>query len=218
MHECDPIAWFCWLKEHAVLDVALLAATIALAVYTARLFASTREMAEKTAALVKSTVDANALADRHHQESITPIVALNACLTAEYGALDPPTQKPAWKFFLRGTVANTGLGPALNIRVEIDASDCVPQVFRMKSLAANSSEPIVGERGGAGAAYVWYRVPFNENEDRRARCVPYTSRVYYENLFQTPGKTVQETHSGDELDLRLVEQLIPGARNRVFED
>jgi hypothetical protein len=72
---CNAVTWFCTIKAYEP-DPFLLIAMLFLAFFTARLFLSTRKMAEKTADLANGTVEANQLADRHYQEGLMPLVTL----------------------------------------------------------------------------------------------------------------------------------------------
>jgi hypothetical protein len=100
---CNAVAWFCAIKAYEP-DPLLLIATLLLAFFTAWLFLSTRNMAEKTAELATGASEANRLADRHHQEGLMPLVTLKATLLRDFGE-DPLTpQKTVCTFTLEGGV------------------------------------------------------------------------------------------------------------------
>ena len=91
-----------------VLQLGLLVATGALAIYTALLFRATSDVA-------KDTLDASRWADRHHQEQFSPIVIWDVDWCEYYVAREMGTS-PRPTLGISGSLRNIGSGPALNVR------------------------------------------------------------------------------------------------------
>ena len=112
------------------------AATIASAVvaaFTALLAWSTRNLASETA-------DSMRLADRHHQESLAPLI-----VARELAVRPTPTghnvdggDDYAQRILVSGRIKNVGNGPALNVSAEIHFDGAVPEEpVRFFALAPN---------------------------------------------------------------------------------
>jgi len=137
-----------------IFEAILAAATIALAVYTARLFGKTAELANDTAA-------AALLTDRHHQESLRPIIEiLEASVIYSERVLtghllkDRKTNQNGSKvaldsgdvvlarvaYFIR--VKNIGAAPALSVQATFAVDGFETESFLIGSLAANDTAEI----------------------------------------------------------------------------
>lgn len=84
----------------------LVGGTVALAVYTGRLHGA-------TVGLAKDTVQGTEVADRHHQETLSPICVIAAVQSQESGG----------RLKVRVLVSNVGSGPALDVSVSLVATD-----------------------------------------------------------------------------------------------
>jgi|ERR1035437_6501868 hypothetical protein len=115
-----------WLRLGA--EVLLLAATVALAAYTARLFGETKHVASETnrvatetkvvstetAGLVAASVTDREVAEKHHRETLMPIVTYVG-ETSYVAPADRADKSPKGQLVYRGTLQNAGLGPAINV-------------------------------------------------------------------------------------------------------
>jgi hypothetical protein len=104
--------------------IGILLATIALAIVTARLFGATATVAKETGELAKSTAklvaataalaeqsaSANLLADKHHQESLLPVLVARSVAASTYA-----TGSQLF-YHVVIEVRNVGLGTAIDVR------------------------------------------------------------------------------------------------------
>jgi hypothetical protein len=97
-----------------LIQVALVLATAGLAVFTAFLFASTREVARTTGEVAADTLAAADLADRHHQETMRPALVV----TVAWLAAGTPGRAT---LHLEGQ--NIGLGPAFNVVANVTSGE-----------------------------------------------------------------------------------------------
>jgi len=153
----------------ATLNVANKTAELAYA--TKAVATETAELAKATQALAKETITANILADRHHQESLTPCVVLSS------GFID--RQRDA--LVLRDvSVTNIGTGPAFDLRVWI----------------GELADPI--QVGGVAAGGTLINVQARVTIlDQIIRPMPIRLVLLYRNLFGTIGKTTHFGNVGD---------------------
>ncbi len=164
---------------HDVLEILLVVATAFLAVYTAVMAKATRtvalktaSLAEQTRALAAETISANELADRHHQEAMTPCVILDEGVVVSL------------QHALRlneGYLRNIGPGIALDIRIWIGD---VGEPVRIRPLASNEKYKLIEE----------CTVPIGNQIAPRA---PIKLMIMYKNLFGAEAKTTHFGHIGD---------------------
>lgn len=121
-----------------VATALLFLATAALAVFTARMARATNtvarkttELAQETKDLAKETIAANVLADRHHQEAMTP------CVVLSHGHVAGGSELRIYE----GRLKNIGPGIALDVCVSIHE---IGQVIQYGSIAANGGEIELG--------------------------------------------------------------------------
>lgn len=164
---------------HDVLEILLVVATALLAIYTAMMANATRTVATKTAtlaeethALAAETISANELADRHHQEAMTPCVILD-----EGTVMTAPHALRVNDGYLR----NIGPGIALDVRIWIDDTG---EPIRIRPLASTEKYRIVEE----------CTVPIGEPV---AGGKPVKLVIRYKNLFGAEGATTHFGHVGD---------------------
>ncbi len=133
------------------LSALLAIATAALAIFTARLFGETRDVAartgdlaretngvaQRTAELAKDTVNAALLADRHHQEQLSPVVVLEG-LSVTY--LSTPSTQAAPTFRVGELLSNLGSGPALRVTIDVQ-TDSAHAIFEAGFLMAGEKRP-----------------------------------------------------------------------------
>ena len=157
------------------ITVVLAIATIALAVFTALMWWSTRSvalgtgalgretaaLARETADLARETVAASALADRHHQETLTPLVVLE----------DVYVDSPSGALRVQGIMRNVGPGIATDVRIWIGD---VGEKIQLGPLASSQAKPINCS------------VPVGNDVPQK---MPIKLAVLYDNLFKSEGKT-----------------------------
>ncbi len=162
------------------LQLVLAVSTTALAIYTGRLYHATSSVAlkthelserthdvsERTAELARDTVAATLLSDRHHQESLTPILLFVGKIVQQ------PAGAATWyNFVVDGRIINRGLGPAVKCEVNIGFGES----FHVGPVGANSDVPIK------------FEVPGQSHEDPNGR--PFHMIIKGTNLFTAVSTT-----------------------------
>jgi hypothetical protein len=166
-----------WLD---LVTALLLVATVWLAIFTGRLNAA-------TVGLAKDTVDASKLADRHHQESLLPIVQWLGRAN-----IFPPSGGSIELTF-EGDLENVGPGPALNVVAELRIhtflyDKATGNEFHLPTLAPGGSIPYKFSRALVGGNTAG--APFN-------RPLSFEVTLTYENVFGKVCRTIQKNPGGD---------------------
>jgi hypothetical protein len=166
-------------------EIMLAFATIALAIFTAFLFFATLAVASRTADVAADTVTASQQADTHHQESLTPIVVFKPGLIRLLNARIDIFPNAAVG---EGRLRNVGAGPAMNVRMTVQALNAEGQWFGSASF---TSGPIgAGEdveiANGADGEQIVYRPGF----DVPAAAASFMVLIDYESLFGGSAGTI----------------------------
>jgi hypothetical protein len=167
-----------------------------LALATFGLFVATYLVARRTAQLGADTVKATKVADKHHQEALTPVVEWVCTAQAlpiyppDYsaGPLPPPIR---YLISYSGTVKNVGTGPALNVRASF--------VF---------ADRYTFDYGGQGGKQLQSLGPGEQYDDTFEQRVhsepritqmemPYTVTITYDNIFGKQCTTLHKNAGGD---------------------
>ncbi len=187
------------MTEVAFYEDASFWVQFALAIVTGLLFLATYQVARRTRNLAEDTVEATRTADKHHQESLRPIVQWigKAVLHEQYATEIEAGSPRRVRYYIlnyRGQVENVGTGPALNIRAEflihgsLTFDEKNNQAMHLRGLAAGMS----------------YDETFHQRleEGRTAGATPNMSLAYrvtltYENVFGKTCQTIHENPGGD---------------------
>jgi hypothetical protein len=123
---CTEWLWWCAIREHISPDPGLFVGTVALGIATIVLVArtnavarltglvakATNDLAEATNTLARRALDANDLADRHHRQSMSPLVYVDLEVTLSSGA-------DGFHVAVSGRYVNVGPGPAQNVTMRV---------------------------------------------------------------------------------------------------
>ena len=146
-----PFIWYALSGEKVVERLTFLA-TLLLALVTFSLFVATLEVARQTAGLgfetaqlAKDTVKANDLAvrsadaaERHHRETLRPLIWQNVRLDCTRDGRD---EEP-WIFRLSGQCVNIGLGPAKKSFAFVDIVGFVRCVLELGPMSAGERRDV----------------------------------------------------------------------------
>lgn len=180
--------------------IGLCIATFLLAVGTAFLAWQTSQLHQATKDLAEDTVAGSALTDRHHQESLTPAVVYRP------GRLYYVPGESAVNFSAdvdapSPTFANAGLGPALDIRMQVE-------VLNANEVSYASGEYIVGAIApGTTLQLTDFKVQVEKVPDVKPdREQPRLFRLTltYKNLFDALVTTVQVYDRNRQKEITLV--------------
>lgn len=189
------------LTTDPVLDLvtlALVAGTVFLAVYTAKLHGATVDLA-------KDTVAASDLADRHHQETLSPMCVV---VDGRCTLVGTSTGKPAdRKLHLSFAVENQGAGPAVRVIAEVAPEDALERP------AGDPFSENVGplKPGAKSKSYSPFRAAFPAANG-------YKIKLTFENVFGSVGVTEWRItyQSPTEPGLpKLVDVQLPASQKRI---
>ncbi|MGD1067144.1 MAG: hypothetical protein ABR975_10055 [Vulcanimicrobiaceae bacterium] len=204
-----------FLAGEKVVERLTLGATIILALATYALFAATTEVATQTsglsletAKLAKDAVKGNELAERHHRETLRPIVWQDVRLDC----VRDGREAGPWIFRITGECANLGNGPAKGAYAYVDIQGFVRCIMDIGPLAAGERRNVTREfsfdYSTAEAEETFDRWPLIEDEDpvSSLRNWPCTVRTIYWSIFS------------DEDPWHTVQRLVTGTRNAMQND
>ncbi len=175
--------WVWVLGQFVVLFVQAML-TVKIIQANTHLARDTHRLAEKTKELVKASVDATSVADRHHQESLAPVIVPVLGLARE-GWND------TWHYMTKGSIYNVGLGPAVRVKVTVTP------------LGSSQESAWVGAIGPGKQVelnHEWF-IARDEREDPTPRRFPFAVEIAYQNLFEAQGLYKASSSSGDDEDL-----------------
>lgn len=178
-------------------------ATTYLAFITRNLAIATRQMAKKTADLaaetatqVKETAGAIEQTERHHQESLAPILFLSVDCRMSLGA------DGLSRLIFSGEVRNVGPGPAVKVYLYIRPVGYGARRIFLGVIGANSASPMAKQ-----VDYGYGQVPRQGNS-------PYDALLVYETIFGTEGAMWQHSYSGSHEGTEIGEHVLPGAASK----
>jgi hypothetical protein len=169
-----------------VLQALLAGGTIALAIYTARLYHSNTQVIAKTAQLAEEATAARVQADQQHRDLLRPIVYVDASLQWDHA---PPDSGYEFTATLAGNLINVGPGPAVSVNVWIAPMGITPKHFFVGMIGPNASQPLVSVSWGVRTTEHSHGVK------------PFRLVTKYMDLFKTTRHVQQYSYSGYGKDL-----------------
>ena len=176
-----------WAIVAAIASVAAATITAVLAFATVSLARQTKSMAEATAALAQETKDSLGITrdgveqnERHHRETLMPIVVLSASFRID-------RKRGAFTGRLFGDVRNIGGGPSATTTIILRPDGLDHVKIDIGPLAANSTVPLDHEI----SVLVQRLGPH-----------PFTSELEYVSVFSTKGISLQRSRTGHVSDLK----------------
>ncbi len=183
------------LNEPTWIGIGTIAGSLAF-LATAVLAGCTWWLAEKTRDLVRSSNEERTQAERHHREALTPIVHLRAASHAKQ-----VSGKDEVTLSLRGTIDNSGTGPATDVEVFFSPEGYGACRFYYGVIGATGADKF--ERA------ITYRTPVLV-----ASFLPCKVAVRYKDLFGQLGVVLQQSYDGSAEHLRVDEHVRPGANSQ----
>ena len=179
-----------------VVTLLLVGGTVALAIYTAKLHGATVQLA-------KDTVEANTLADLHHQESLTPVCVIRDVRCA----MVPQQPGQATDFFtLTFVVENQGNGPALQLRVAVTPVNAVRDPTGKPEL----SEPGPLKPGEISPPQ------FGPYQRSTQEADGFVVKVTYETIFDTAGEWhITYTSASTRSTTKIISFVTPKPKDRL---
>jgi len=166
-----------------------------LADQTTQLAEQTKKLAEETTELAKDTLLAADLSDRHHRESLIPIVVFTGYFYLEEDAIVDGVAGPA--VHLKGEVVNNGLGPALHVRMStftVGGGFLVLQVpFPITGVLAARDSYKFERAWRTGSMH-----GFSEGET-----LPFSMLIDYASMFNEAAYSAQNSANGDAAEAQL---------------
>jgi hypothetical protein len=165
-----------WVSISAIVAALAAGATFYLALLTRELARRTSEMAEETKDLVKAAGDERLQVERHHQQTLMPIVYLEAecCMQPRLGGI---------YIVFQGEVRNVGGGPSTGINILLKPSGYVERIAYQGLIGPNERRPFKIEWRLTGP------VPVQD-------VLPYDSITRFRSIFETEGAIHQKSSSG----------------------
>jgi hypothetical protein len=175
-------------------------ASAVVAAFTGWLAWSTRRLAVETAGLAKDQVAASLLSDRHHQESVSPILVFDGTVELISDHTPDGTCEHSW-FRLRGDIKNVGNGPAFDVQVTVtpaghEAHRWVITFIDAKSEVVSLEDWDIVNTYPKTGTYVVGRQATGAHS--------FNVDMTGLNLFGTRGHTEQGSVSGASADLRIL--------------
>lgn len=194
-----------WAIFAAGAAAAAAIATFFLAWLTRNLAAATTEMAHRTADLstqtanqVNETVAAIEQAQRHHEQSLMPLVSLQFDCTME-------TEGPRKWIHLRGDVINVGPGPATAVYLHLSTMAYVPQyAIYLGLIGANSRKEL--------------NLKYETTTTQYVAAIPYKCVTRHRTIFDTEGAIAQDSHSGLGRDIKVSKYFQPSDSSKAEID
>jgi hypothetical protein len=200
-----------WVSLAASVSAAAAAATFWLAFITRGLALATQKLSEKTAEmttqtasvanetrdLVNSSAEDRAQVERHHQETLAPLLVVEADLVK--------SNTEGEQVALQGYLRNIGGGPAREAWIYIRPSLAAPAQFSVRPIAAGDRWEL--SVGWAGVL------------EARTTAYPYDLLVTFVTVFGTRGAIEYKSHSGirDDLSVERVVSPSSGSHDEVVE-
>jgi hypothetical protein len=166
-----------WMAISAIVSAGVAIATVSLALYTRRLAVETRD-------LVKSSAAERAQVERHHQQTMMPLVLIQAACIWR-------TVKDRNTMVLRGTIRNVGAGSATSVLLYIRPIGGPPaHSYDYGAISPNSAnEFTIG----------WdFAAPRDAGQGAEEANVPYDCFTTFESIFGTRGAVYQRSETGED--------------------
>jgi hypothetical protein len=166
--------------------------TLGLAFFTWRL-------AAETTGLVRSGASERDQLERHHRQTLMPIVYVNA----EAQRRDEYEGRP---LIFCGYLCNVGLGPSVSVNILLKPSGIMPRWFYRGAIGASSTAEFILE---------W---KFNGPVPTQ-RWWPYDCLVHFVDTFGNTGAVWQRSASGLKEEFQILQIILPSATsNKEVED
>jgi hypothetical protein len=183
--EMGPLGWNepTWVAIGAVTAAFAMTATAVMAFYTRRLAKETRD-------IVVESAEERAQLERHHQQSLMPLVQVEGtCLLS----------REARGNYIRfqGEIVNIGPGPSIGINLLLRPSAVTGRWFYLGVIAGNERRPLNVE----------WLLPSGPVQDTSR--LPYDSLTRFRTVFETEGLVHQRSHSGEAKDALTMDFIIP---------
>ena len=183
-----PLGWNepTWVSAGSIAGAVVAIATLVLAVMTWRLASATTTLATETKDLVVSGNAERDQVERHHQQSLTPLVVLDADCIPDGGRV---------RFV--GKIRNIGLGPATGVYICVKPDIAAPAQRYGRGLAA--------------AGDVWdFELYWDMGREKTGLdLLPYDCIVCFTSMFATDGYIHQYSPTGRRLDLSIRQMILP---------
>lgn len=171
-----------WVSISAIVSALAACATVYLALYT-------RSLAQETRDLVRAGVDERSQTERHHQQSLMPLVF------AEGGCRLDRVQE-GFQITFHGTLRNIGAGPSSSVNMLLRP---IGFVGRTKYLG------VLGAGQVTNFTVHWVIGDVAPNQ----KLLPYDSLVRFQTIFGTEGAVYQRSHSGQAEDALALDLVLP---------
>jgi len=182
-----PLGWNepTWVSAGSIAGVVVAIATLVLAVMTWRLASATTALATETKDLVASGNAERDQVERHHQQSLTPLVVLDADCIPD-----------GLRVRFVGKIRNIGLGPATGVYICVKPDVAAPAQRYGRGLAAGDA---------------WdFELYWDMGRERTGLdLLPYDCIVCFTSMFVTEGFIQQYSPTGRRLDLTIRQMILP---------
>jgi hypothetical protein len=177
-----------WAVAGAVAGLLAAAGTVFLAIVTWRLADSTAKLAKQSTKQVEETADAMAQAERHHQQTMMPLVSASA-----NGVKAQSRETDRVAMALVGKLRNIGPGPSVGVNILWKPSGYSSRWFYAGIVSANSEIDLE-------CAF-----EFDPHMVPAAIAFPYDCLIRFQSVFGTEGFVHLQSYSGDAKDAIIME-------------
>jgi len=200
-----------WARAGIRWVIAGTIASIAVAVFNAVLAKSTSQLANQTKLLALETAKvgteaalARRLADKHHQESLMPVLLVEAVLY-----VNTDLESDTLGFELVGQIQNVGAGPATEIVVHITVPELTYNQLYFGALAGNADLTIRHPRWTMKKPEKWFRDAGSREP------LFFKAKSEFKSLFGSKGCVTQQTLANVDSGLLVNEIQLPEAVDRL---
>lgn len=178
-----------WVSVGAIVSTAVVIVSGLMALFTRSLAIETKTLAKETRDLATSAADERAQAERHHQQSLMPLVF------AEGGCKLDRLQE-GFQITFNGTLRNIGAGPSPGVNMLLRPEGFVGRTKYLGVLGAGQQNHFI------------FRWTISDVATPQ-KLLPYHSLVRFQTIFGTEGAVHQHSHSGNAEDALVVDLVLP---------